>query len=628
MDFVHLHVHTEYSLLDGACRLSPLVKRAKELGMKALAITDHGALYGAVEFYDACLNAGIKPIIGCEVCIPSAPLTDRRLSEPYHITLLCENNDGYKNLCKLVSAASKNAREETPLCEKEMLKRYSDGLIALSGCPKGEIPRLMAQRRSDEALKAARWYNEIFGGRFYLELNNHDTDDEKAMCARLRTLSERTGIAVCPTNDVHYITKEGAFIQRVLSCIGKGKRLSDMGALGLPTEEYYLKSAEEMLEYFTEEELSRTAEIAERCNVSFEFGVTKLPLYTVDGVTDNAAYFRRLCFAGAKKRYGEITDTISGRLEYELGVIEKMGFVDYYLIVWDFVRYAKKAGIPVGPGRGSGAGSLCAYCMGITDIDPLRFNLLFERFLNPERVSMPDFDIDFCNERRGEVIEYVKRRYGKDRVAQIIAFDTMKARGALRDAARVMGTAPVVTDKAVRAVPHFNSVLSEEAEKGELAEICRQNPEIAALVKVAREIEGMPRHTTVHAAGIVITRDPVTEYVPLHYDGGEAVTQYTMGILERLGLLKMDFLGLRNLTVIKKTVDIIRKTNPDFDPKMLDEDDPKVYEMLSKGGTTGVFQFESAGMTSVLRRLSPSSIEDLTAALALYRPGPMASIPQ
>ncbi len=628
VSFVHLHVHTEYSLLDGACRLVPLVKRAKELGMSALAITDSGALYGAVEFYNACLDEGIKPVIGCEICVPSAPLAERRLSEPYHLTLLCENNEGYKNLCRIASIASKNARGDIPLCEKSALRRYAEGIIALSGCPEGEIPRLLAQRRTEEAVSAARWYCETFGGRFYLELSDHGTDDEKTMCERLRALSKRTGIAVCPTNDVHYITKDAAFTQRVLYCIGKGKRLSDKGAFGLPTEEYYLKSEEEMLRLFSEEELSRTAEIAERCNVTFEFGVTKLPLYTAEGVTDNAAYFRRLCFAGAKKRYGEITGAVSERLEHELSIIEKMGFVDYYLIVWDFVRYARKADIPVGPGRGSGAGSLCAYCMGITDIDPLRFDLLFERFLNPERISMPDFDIDFCNERRGEVIEYVKRRYGKDRVAQIIAFDTMKARGALRDAARVMGTAQAVINRAVRAVPYFNSVLSEEAEHGELSELCKKDPEVAALVKVAREIEGMPRHTTVHAAGIVITRDPVTEYVPLHYDGEEAVTQYTMGILERLGLLKMDFLGLRNLTVIKKTADLIRKKDPDFDPKSLDEDDPKVYEMLSRGGTKGVFQFESAGMTSVLRRLSPASIEDLTAALALYRPGPMASIPQ
>ncbi len=628
MSFVHLNVHTEYSLLDGACRIAPLVRRAKELGMSALAITDNGALYGAVEFYNACLDEGIKPLIGCEICIPSAPLTERRLSEPYRMTLLCENNEGYKNLCRLVSIASKNAREDTPLCEKSVLRQYAGGLIALSGCTKGEITRLMEQRRTEEAISAARWYYETFEGRFYLELNNHGTEDENAMCERLRTLSNRTGIAVCPTNDVHYITKDAAFTQRVLSCIGTGRRLSDRGVFGLPAEEYYLKSESEMLRIFPKEELELTAGIAERCNVTFEFGVTKLPLYTAEGVTDNAAYFRRLCFAGARKRYGEITDEISRRLEYELSVIEKMGFVDYYLIVWDFVRYARKADIPVGPGRGSGAGSLCAYCMGITDIDPLRFDLLFERFLNPERVSMPDFDIDFCNERRGEVIEYVKRRYGKDRVAQIIAFDTMKARGALRDAARVMGVSPAVTNRAVRAVPFFNSVLSEEAEHGELSELCQKDPEVAALVKVAREIEGMPRHTTVHAAGIVITREPVTEYVPLHYDEGEPVTQYTMGVLERLGLLKMDFLGLRNLTVIKKTVELIRRKDPDFDIKKLDEDDPKVYEMLSNGGTKGVFQFESAGMTSVLRRLSPASIEDLTAALALYRPGPMASIPK
>ncbi len=626
-EFVHLHVHTEYSLLDGACRLAPLVARAKELGCPALAITDHGALYGAVEFYRECLAQGIKPIIGCEVYVAENRLERSRLSEPNHLTLLCMDNEGYRNLCKLISDASLNGYFDVPRCDRSTLAKYSGGLIALSGCKRGEIPRLLSQNRFSEARAAAEWYTDTFRGRFYIEIMNHQGADGAAAVQRLRNFARGQGLPVCPTNDVHYIKPEGAFAQRVLSCIGQNKRLSEKNPLALPTEEYYLKDYAQMRELFTAEELAVTVEIASRCNVEFEFGVTKLPLFTQEGVSDNAAYFRRLCFKGAEKRYGALSAEVVERLEYELSVITRMGYVDYYLIVWDFIRYARSQDIPVGPGRGSGAGSLCAYCMGITDIDPLRFNLLFERFLNPERVSMPDFDIDFCNERRGEVIEYVRRRYGADHVAQIIAFDTMKAKGALRDAARVMGISAPIADSAARLIGSANSTLSEEAEHGELAALCAKNRDAASLVRVAMEIEGMPRHTTVHAAGIVITRDPVTEYVPLQRDDGEVVTQYTMGILEKLGLLKMDFLGLRNLTVIKKTVDSIRSRQPDFDLSCIDEYDPAVYEMLSNGGTCGVFQFESAGMTSVLSRLKPASPEDLTAALALYRPGPMASIP-
>ncbi|MBQ8170637.1 MAG: DNA polymerase III subunit alpha [Oscillospiraceae bacterium] len=627
--FVHLHVHTEYSLLDGACRLNKLVSRAKELAQPALAITDHGVLYGAVEFYDECLASGIKPIIGCEVYVAPKSRFDKTHADrdPYHLTLLCADNDGYKNLCRLVSDSSLNGLNGVPRCDRETLQKYSKGIIALSGCINGEIPRLLIQNRFAEAKEAAQWHNAVFDSGFFLELNDHGTDSEKQLVMRLRQLSESCGIPLCATNDVHYIKASDSRTQKVLSCIGLNKKLSDSNPLQLPTEEYYLKSYEEMRRRFSEEELSNTLKIAERCNVSFEYGVTKLPRFTADGVTDNPAYFRKLVFNGARKRYGIITDEIATRLEYELDIIEKMGFVDYFLIVWDFIRYAKKQDIPVGPGRGSGAGSLCAYCMGITDIDPLRYNLLFERFLNPERVSMPDFDIDFCNERRQEVIEYVRQRYGADHVAQIIAFDTMKARGALRDAARVMGISYSAADAAAKLIPHFRSTLDEESRNGELAKLCNSNPEIRTLVNVAREIEGMPRHATTHAAGIVITRDPASEYVPLRTDDGETVTQYTMGILEKLGLLKMDFLGLRNLTVIKRAEELIKQHDPYFSIKDIDENDAEVYKMLSAGGTTGVFQFESDGMTSVLQRLKPESIEDLTAALSLYRPGPMASIP-
>ena len=456
---------------------------------------------------------------------------------------------------------------------------------------------------------------------------NHATDEETQLVMQLRRLSQESGIPVCPTNDVHYIHRTDSHTQLVLSCIGQNKQLKDKDVYRLATDEYYLKNYDEMRRYFSEEELAITASIAQQCNVEFQFGVTRLPHYSAEGVTDNPTYFRKLVYNGARKRYGELTAEHTARLEYELDIIEKMGFVDYYLIVWDFIRYARKQDIPVGPGRGSGAGSLCAYCMGITDIDPIRYNLLFERFLNPERVSMPDFDIDFCNERRQEVIEYVRHRYGTDHVAQIIAFDTMKARGALRDAARVLGISHTSADAAAKLIPNFRSTLEEEADRGELAALCAEQPEIRSLVNIAKEIEGMPRHATTHAAGIVITREPAAEYVPLRTDDGETVTQYTMGILEKLGLLKMDFLGLRNLTVIKRAEELIQKERPDFGIKKIDEHDSSVYEMLSAGGTMGVFQFESDGMTGVLQRLKPESIEDLTAALSLYRPGPMASIP-
>ncbi|MGN0687506.1 MAG: DNA polymerase III subunit alpha [Oscillospiraceae bacterium] len=628
-EFVHLHVHTEYSLLDGACRLSRLVKRAKELSQTALAITDHGVLYGAVEFFDECTAAGIKPIIGCEMYVARGSRTDNSRSDrdAYHLTLLCKNEEGYKNLCRLVSDSSLNGMSGVPRCDKTTLKQYSGGLIALSGCTNGEIPRLLEQNRFADAVEAAGWYRSVYGDDFYIEIQNHDTDHDKQLAMRLRKLSESTAIPLCPTNDVHYIERSDSRTQKILSCIGLNKRLSDSNPMQLPTDEYYLKSYDEMRRFFSEQELANTVSIAEKCCFSFEYGVTKLPRFTAPGVSDNSAYFRKLVFNGATKRYGNITESINSRLNYELDIIEKMGFVDYFLIVWDFIRYAKKQDIPVGPGRGSGAGSLCAYCMGITDIDPLRYNLLFERFLNPERVSMPDFDIDFCNERRQEVIEYVRLRYGADHVAQIIAFDTMKARGALRDAARVLGIPYSAADSAAKLIPHFKSTLEEEAKNGELAKLCSADPEIQKLVDAAKEIEGMPRHATTHAAGIVITREAAAEYVPLRTEAGETVTQYTMGILEKLGLLKMDFLGLRNLTVIKRAEDMIRAEQPDFSVKDIDEHDPEVYRMLSDGYTTGVFQFESAGMTSVLRRLQPESIEDLTAALSLYRPGPMASIP-
>ncbi len=623
-ELVHLHVHTEYSLLDGACRISGLVRRAEELNQKKIAITDHRALYGAVEFYEECRKHGIKPIIGCELDVRGEG------KEPDRLTVLCRNYEGYKGLCGILSEAELNREdaEEITICEKKLLEKYGKGLIALSGSVKGEIAKRLLENRKDEAKSAAEYYKGIFDG-FYIEIQNHGTELENRLAGKLREFSEETGIELCPTNDVHYIRRSDSYTQKILSCIGRNKRIADKDTEGLLTEEYYLKDYDEMRRYFTEEELANTVKIAEECGFDFEFGVTKLPLFKAEGTEDNNGYFKELVYGGAKRRYGEpLEETIRRRIEYELEVIEKMGFVDYYLIVWDFIRYAKSRGIAVGPGRGSGAGSICAYCMGITGIDPMKYDLLFERFLNPERVSMPDFDIDFCNERRGEVIEYVRVKYGKDHVAQIIAFDTMKARGSIKDAARVLGLPNSLANAASKAVPFFGSNLERELKEGELGKLCEENPELQRAVNAARQIEGMPRHITVHAAGIVITREPVYEYVPLLKNDGEVITQYTMGILEKLGLLKMDFLGLRNLTVIQKTCKQIQKTERDFSIEKADEYDRETYKMLSLGRTCGVFQFESAGMTGVLMKLQPESIEDLTAALSLYRPGPMGSIPK
>lgn len=631
MRFVHLNVHTCYSLQSGACTPAALCRKAKALGQEALAITDTGALYGAVEFFDECRNAGIKAIIGCEVRL----VPDRRAErlpaglEPYPLTLLCKDKTGYNNLCKIIAEQAEHGGKF--LTDKESVFAHSKGLIALSGAEGGEISRLLAANRAEEAEQLALEYKRVFGEDFFLELSAHNIAEQLRMCNQLRALSRRTGIPAVTTNRVCYAERSDSVVQRMLSCIGRNKRLSEPDPAALPTDEYYLKSADEMLAHFEPNELEITAEIADRCGFEFEFGVTKLPLYTQNVMPDNSSYMRSLVENGARKRYGENPANaaqIRERIDHEFGIIEKMGFVDYYLIVWDFVHYAKSNGIPVGPGRGSGAASICAYCMGITDIDPLRYNLLFERFLNPERVSMPDFDIDFCNERRGEVIEYVRRRYGRDHVAQIATFDTLKARAAVRDAGRVLGIPLPTVDRAAKAIESFNTTLAKELESGELGKLYRSDPEVKRLVDAAAKIEGLPRHTTIHAAGVLITREAAVEYVPLQYEDGCYTAQYTMTQLERLGLLKMDFLGLKNLTVIDKTCTLIRKKQKNFEICDIDENDRAVYDMLGRGETVGVFQFESAGMTDMLRRLKPQSIEDLTAAISLYRPGPMASIPK
>ena len=632
--FVNLHVHTEYSLLDGACRIKKLIARVKELGQTAVAITDHGNMYGAVEFWNAARAEGIKPIIGCEVYVARRTRHDRepRLdSSPYHLILLCENNEGYRNLVKLVSAASIEGFYNRPRVDVELLKKYNKGLICMSACLAGEIDRLLVDGSYDEAKSVALKYQEIFGkGNYFIELQNHGIKDELRILPLLYRLSAETGIPLAATNDCHYINKSDAEMQSVLMCIQTGKTLDDPNALRFETDEFYVKSADEMAELFRghEEAVSITAEIADRCNVEFEFGNIKLPKFTVEGVSDNKAYFRELCRKGMYEKYGsEPPQNVVERMDYELDVITKMGYTDYYLIVWDFIRYAREHNVPVGPGRGSGAGSLCAYCIGITGIDPIKFNLLFERFLNPERVSMPDFDIDFCIEGRQSVKDYVVRRYGADRVSEIIAFDTLKARAAVRDVGRVLGLSYQLCDKAAKEIDPRATLDEALKASEELDSLYHTDRDMRRLIDMARQLEGMPRHASTHAAGVVISAVPLSDLVPLQKNDDTIVTQYTMGVLESLGLLKMDFLGLRNLTIIRDTVKEIHRTEPDFDISNIPTDDAEVYRMMSEGDTEGVFQFESEGMTARVMELCPERLEDLIVIISLYRPGPMKSIP-
>ncbi len=633
-EFVNLHVHTEYSLLDGACRIKKLIERVKELGQTAVAITDHGNMYGAVEFWSAARAEGIKPVIGCEVYVARRTRHDREPkldSSPYHLILLCENNEGYKNLVKLVSIASLEGFYNRPRVDLELLKKYHSGLICMSACLAGEIPRLLADGHYDAAKETALRYRDIFGeGNYFIEIQNHGIKEELKILPLLYRLSAETGIELVATNDCHYINRKDAQMQNILICIQTGKTLDDPNALRFETEEFFVKSAEEMAELFKghEEAVTNTAAIAERCNVEFEFGNIKLPKFTVEGITDNKEYFRKLCREGMAERYGaEPPEKVKARLEYELDVIIKMGYTDYYLIVWDFIHYAREHGIPVGPGRGSGAGSLCAYCIGITGIDPIKFNLLFERFLNPERVSMPDFDIDFCIEGRQSVKDYVIERYGKDYVSEIIAFDTLKARAAVRDVGRVLGMSYQLCDKAAKEIDTRMTLDEAMKESEELESMYHTDRDVRRLIDIARQLEGMPRHASTHAAGVVISAVPLSDLVPLQKNDETVVTQYTMGVLESLGLLKMDFLGLRNLTIIRDTVNEIRRTEPDFDIDSVPTDDAGVYKMMTAGDTEGIFQFESDGMTARVMELAPERLEDLIVIISLYRPGPMKSIP-
>ena len=637
MSFVHLHVHTEYSLLDGACKIKNLVKAAKELSQPAIAITDHGCMYGVIDFYKAAKKEGIKPIIGCEVYVAPRKYTDKVAEldrENRHMVLLCENNVGYQNLIKLVSMAWIDGFYGKPRVDEELLEKYHKGIIALSACLVGEIPKALMRGNYELAKEKALKYKRIFGeNNFFLELQDHGIIEQKRINSDIIKLSKECDIPLVVTNDCHYIKREDKDLHKILLCIQTNHTIEDENSFEFPTDEFYLKSEAEMRELFPNmpEAYENTVKIAERCNVEFEFGKTKLPRFDVPDGKDHIEYFREECYKGLHRRYGENpSQSLIDRLEYELSVIIKMGYVDYYLIVNDYVSYAKKNGIPVGMGRGSGAGSLAAYCIGITGIDPIKYNLLFERFLNPERVSMPDFDVDFCKDRRQEVIDYVIRKYGSDHVAQIVAFGTMAARGAIRDVGRALAMSYAEVDSVAKLVPYDLKMTIEKALtiSDELTQRYNNEPAVHRLIDMAMRLEGTPRHATTHAAGVVITDKPVSEYVPLSRNDEAIVTQFTMTTLDELGLLKMDFLGLRNLTVLDDTEKMIRKKEPLFSIKNIPDDDKKVFEMLSKGDTEGVFQFESSGMRNVLTQLKPETIEDLIAVISLYRPGPMDSIPK
>ncbi len=636
MSFVHLHVHTEYSLLDGACRIGSMMDRVKELGQEAIAITDHGVMYGCIDFYKAAKAAGVKPIIGCEVYVARRGMSDRVHgidNDPYHLVLLCENRKGYENLCLMVSEAFMHGFYGKPRVDLELLKRHHEGLIATSACLAGGVQQYLLDEEYDAARDYALKMAQIFGeGNFYLELQDHGIPEQRSVNQGIHRLARETGLPLVVTNDAHYLRREDAAMQDVLLCIQTGKTVDDTNRMKFQTEEFYLKSEDELRQLFPgcDEAFENTVKIAERCNLEFVFNEYHLPSFPVPEGYTNEEYFRKLCMDGFRERYTDPPQSYMERLEYEIGVISRMGYVNYYLIVWDFIRYAKESGIPVGPGRGSGAASIVAYCMHITEVDPMKYALIFERFLNPERVSMPDFDTDFCQERRGEVIDYVMKKYGADHVAQIATFGTMAARGAIRDVGRALNFTYAETDVVAKLVPTMplHITLKEALQVSpKLKEMYDGDERVKLLIDTAMSLEGMPRNTSTHAAGVVITAQPVCSYVPLSRNDDTVVTQYTMTTIEELGLLKMDFLGLRNLTVIEDAERQIRQFQPDFDIDKVPDDDPETFAMLAEGKTQGVFQLESAGITSVCVNMKPTSIEDMTAIVALYRPGPMDSIP-
>ena len=638
MSFAHLHVHTEYSLLDGSNKIKEYVARVKELGMNSAAITDHGVMYGVIDFYREAKSQGINPILGCEVYVAPNSRFDREVTggedRYYHLVLLAENNEGYANLMKIVSKGFVEGYYYKPRVDKELLRKYHSGIIALSACLAGEVSRYLMKGLYDEAKKAALEYRDIFGkDHFYLELQDHGLPDQGLVNQQLLKMSRETGIELVATNDVHYTYAKDEKAHDILLCIQTGKRLADENRMRYEGGQYYIKSEEEMKSLFPYalQALENTQKIADRCLVEIEFGVTKLPKYDVpDGYT-SWEYLRKLCYEGLEKRYAERADELRERLDYELGTIKNMGYVDYFLIVWDFIKYAKDHGIAVGPGRGSAAGSIVSYCLGITTIDPIRYQLLFERFLNPERVSMPDIDVDFCYERRQEVIDYVVRKYGKDRVVQIVTFGTLAARGVIRDVGRVMDMPYAFVDSIAKMIPQEPKMTIEKALKvnPELRKMCEDDEEVKYLIEMAKRLEGLPRHSSMHAAGVVISQKSVDEYVPLSRAAdGSVTTQFTMTTLEQLGLLKMDFLGLRTLTVIQNAVLMARKKDPSVNMDTLDYDDKKVLEYIGTGKTDGIFQLESAGMKSFMKELKPNSLEDMIAGISLYRPGPMDFIPQ
>ena len=637
MPFTHLHLHTEYSLLDGACRIEQLVRRVKELGQTAVAITDHGVMYGVIDFYRACKAAGVKPVIGCEVYVAPRTRFDRVHeldASARHLVLLCRNEEGYRNLSYMVSMAFTEGFYIKPRIDLDLLREHSKGLIALSACLAGEIPRRLRNGDYEGAKAHALEMRELFGeDGYYLEIQDHQIPEQQAVIAGIMRLSRETGIPLVATNDCHYLTREDAAMQDVLMCVQMGKLVEDQDRMRFETDEFFVKSEEEMRALFPNcpEAIDNTQKIVDLCNVDFQFGTYHLPEFKLpEGETDGDVYFEKLCWQGFARRYPAGGEALKDRLRMEMGVIRQMGFVDYFLIVSDFIGYAKEHGIPVGPGRGSGAGSMVAYCLRITDVDPIRYGLIFERFLNPERVTMPDIDIDFCIRRRQEVIDYVSRKYGEDHVVQIVTFGTMKAKAAIRDVGRVLNLPYAEVDNIAKQVPFDPKMTLDKAlvlSKG-LSDLYNGDERVKELVDMARKLEGMPRNASTHAAGVVITKRPVYEYVPLATNDGQPVTQYTMTTIEELGLLKMDFLGLRNLTVLDDAVKMVQKEIPGFKLEDIPDDDMAVYQMLSEGKTSGVFQMESAGMTGVGVGLKPKSIEDICAIIALYRPGPMDSIPK
>lgn len=638
MEFTHLHVHTEYSLLDGSSKIKEITSRAKELGMKSLAITDHGVMYGVIDFYKAAKEVGIKPILGCEVYVAPGSRFDKQPGESesryYHLVLLAENNTGYKNLMKIVSRGFTEGFYYKPRVDYEVLEQFHEGIIALSACLAGEVQRYLARGMYEAGCEAAKRYEGIFGkGNFFLELQDHGIPEQKYVNPQLIRMSQELGIDLVCTNDVHYTYAQDADAHDILLCIQTGKKVTDENRMRYDGGQYYLKSPEEMAELFpyAPQALENTCKIAERCNVEIEFGVTKVPHFEVPQGFDSWTYLNHLCNEGMKRRYPDADEEKKKRLEYELSVIHKMGYVDYFLIVWDYINYAKTHGIAVGPGRGSAAGSIVSYCLGITDIDPIKYSLIFERFLNPERVSMPDIDVDFCYERRQEVIDYVVEKYGKDCVVQIVTFGTMAARAVIKDVGRVLDLPYAMVDNIAKMVPREIGITIDKAiqENPDLRNAYENDAQVHDLIDKSKRLEGLPRHASMHAAGVLISQKAVDEYVPVATGAdGAVVAQFVMTTLEELGLLKMDFLGLRTLTVIQDAEKLARKKNLEFSIDNINYEDKNVYDMISTGKCEGIFQLESAGMKNFMKELKPQSIEDLIAGISLYRPGPMDFIPQ